>query len=159
MNSLDEAKPYPLVKVKRVHPNAQIPQYANPGDACFDLTAMSHARYQYGEDSGSIEYLEYDTGLALEIPTGWKALIYPRSSISKTCLMLANSVGVIDSGYRDTIKVRFRVVGQFDPKRIYLWGHRICQMEIVPVPVVHFELVDNLEESKRGTGGFGSTGA
>jgi len=159
MNSLDNAKPHPLVKVKLVDPYATLPKYAKPGDACVDLKAVKGPVYRYVEYSSSIEYLEYDTGIAVEIPAGWKALIYPRSSISGTCLMLANSVGVIDSGYRDTIKVRFRVVGQLDPQRIYNAGDRVCQMEIVPVPVIYFEEAKELSESERGKGGFGSTGA
>lgn len=156
MNSLDEAKPYPLVKIK-VGYNAELPKYAKPGDACFDLVASSHGRFVYTEN-GSLDYIEYETNIAMEIPPGWKGIVYPRSSISKTCLMLANGVGVIDSGYRDTIKARFRIVGQFDPSRIYSIGDRIIQMEIVPVPLVHFEKVDELSTSERGKGGFGSSG-
>jgi dUTP pyrophosphatase len=159
MLSLDDAVKQPLVKIKKVNPNAQLPKYAKPGDACFDLFAVSHPKYVYVESSGSLDYLEYDTGIALEIPKGWKGLCYPRSSISKTCLTLANCVGVIDSGYRDTIKARFRPVGQFDPNRVYGYGDRIIQMEIVPVPEVTFQVVDELSDSERGKGGFGSTGS
>lgn len=80
------------VKIKKLHPDAVIPVYAKAGDAGLDLTAISES---WNEDDSMVTY---DTGLAVEIPEGHVGLLFPRSSVSKTRLNLANSVGVIDSG-------------------------------------------------------------
>lgn len=78
------------LKIKKLHPNAVIPQYAKLGDAGLDLVATS---LTLDEDNN----LVYGTGLAFEIPTGYVGLLFPRSSNSKKDLILANHVGVIDS--------------------------------------------------------------
>ena len=88
------------VKIKKVNPSATIPVYSKSGDAGMDLTAVT---LQVTDEGRYI----YDTGLAFEIPEGYVGLIFPRSSISKKDLLLTNSVGVIDSGYRGTVKVVF----------------------------------------------------
>ena len=87
----EEAKEYNKLKVhvKKLHPDAVIPQYAKDGDAGMDLVAVSS---QYTQD-----YISYKTGLAFEIPQGYVGLLFPRSSNSKKNLLLTNSVGVIDS--------------------------------------------------------------
>jgi dUTP pyrophosphatase len=92
------------LKIKKLDEGAVIPSYAKAGDACFDLTAVSV--------SAANDYIEYGTGLAMEIPEGYVGLIFPRSSVTNKDLMLKNSVGVIDSGYRGEIKFRFNVVRQ-----------------------------------------------
>ena len=80
------------IKIKKLHENAIIPKYAKPGDAGLDLVATT---YKCDESTGFSH--EYGTGLAIEIPTGYVGLIFPRSSIYKYDLLLSNHVGVIDS--------------------------------------------------------------
>lgn len=145
------------VKIKKLDPRAVIPTYAKPGDAGLDLTAISKSFEQL--DAGS-RMLTYGTGLAIEIPEGHVGLIFPRSSISKTSLDLANSVGVIDSGYRGEIKFKFRIDSGSRPTKssTYNEGDRIGQLVIVPYPQIELEEVGQLASSDRGDGGFGSSG-
>lgn len=139
------------VRFKKLHPNAVIPSYAKPGDAGLDLTAVSK------EWDAEKEKIVMGTGLAMEIPEGHVGLIFPRSSIVKTFLTLANSVGVIDSGYRGEVKFFF------DPghraKQNYEVGDRIGQLVIIPFPTIEPEEASELSETVRGTGGFGSSGS
>ena len=88
------------VKVKLLHKDAQLPKYAGQGDAGLDLTCVS-----VNEEES---FIEYDTGVSIEIPEGYVGLLFPRSSVSKKDIMLCNSVGVIDSSYRGSIKVRYK---------------------------------------------------
>jgi dUTP pyrophosphatase len=139
------------LKIKKLDPSATIPSYAKGGDACFDLTATSI--------NLTDKYIEYGTGLSMEIPEGYVGLIFPRSSVTNKDLMLKNSVGVIDSGYRGEIKFRFNNVSAAETLAyIYTVGERIGQMMILPYPTVEFEEVDELTETNRGEGGYGSTG-
>lgn len=138
------------IKIKKLIDNAVIPTYAKSGDACMDVTAVS---IRIVEEAG-YGYIEYDSGLAFEIPEGYTMLCFPRSSISDTGLILSNSVGVIDSGYRGAVKARFKYVkGSKD----YSVGDRVFQIMVIPYPKIEFEEVDELSESTRGEGGFGST--
>lgn len=137
------------VKIKKLHPDAVIPKYAKEGDAGMDLVAVS-----IKNESG---ILVYDTGLSFEIPYGYVGLLFPRSSISKTSLNLTNSVGVIDSGYRGSVMFKFNQDYQF-PEPIYQRGDRIGQLIIMPYPQIEFEEVEELSETERGSGGYGSTG-
>jgi dUTP pyrophosphatase len=148
------------VKIKKLDALAQIPKYAKDSDAGMDLVAISR------EDSET--YIEYGTGLAVEIPEGYVGLVFPRSSISKENLLLCNSVGVIDSGYRGEIKCRFKKVehGADRAKSVEGWNggeyhisDRVAQLVIIPYPKVEFEVVEDLTETARGVGGFGSTNA
>ncbi len=134
------------VKIKKIHPNAKLPRYAKPGDAGMDITAVSREITD--------KYVEYRTGLCLEIPKGYACLIFPRSSVSKKDLLLCNSVGVLDSGYRGELILRFQKLGN----DIYEEGERIGQIMIIQVPEVEIIEVKELSESERGDGGFGSTG-
>jgi len=136
------------VKFKKLHDKAVIPTIANPGDAGSDLTATS-----IEHELNSI--IRYGTGIAIEIPIGYVGLIYPRSSIYKKQLVLSNCVGVIDSGYRGELMLRFW--GDREAE-IYKVGDRIGQLVIMPIPSVEFEEVEELEDTERGEGGFGSTG-
>lgn len=136
------------VKIKKVHKNAVIPKYAKEGDAGLDLVATSMRNAPYGR-------VEYGTGISIEIPPGYVGLVFPRSSISKTDLMLTNSVGVIDSGFRGEIRLRFTRKPYGDSYEI---GDRIGQLVIIPHPRIEFVECTELDESARGTGGFGSTG-
>lgn len=135
------------VKIKLTE-GAIMPSYSKEGDAGMDLTAISmNSNYDY-------DYIEYDTGVHLEIPEGYVGLVFPRSSISKMNMALANSVGVVDSGFRGSIKFRFR----YDLGNIYKVGDRVGQLIILPYPKINFTLTENLSDSSRRTGGFGSTG-
>jgi len=139
------------VKIKKLSESAIIPQYAHQGDACMDVTAVS---VRIVEEAG-YGYVEYDSGLAFEIPDGYVMLCFPRSSVSDTGLILSNSVGVVDSGYRGSVKARFKYVkGSKD----YKVGDRVFQVMIIPYPTVELEEVSELSESSRGSGGWGSTG-
>jgi len=136
------------VNVKKLDDSAVIPQYATDGSAGMDVTAISM--------SVTDKYIEYDTGLAFEIPEGYVMLVFPRSSISKYDLVLANSVPVIDSDYRGTVKLRFKPTG-IGLGKVYAVGDRIGQVMIVPYPKIEFNETEELSETKRGSGGFGST--
>lgn len=136
------------VKFKLTHPKALPPEYAHPTDAAMDLVAVSMKLETL--------YVEYDTGLSIELPENHVALLFPRSSISNTNLTLCNSCGVIDPGYSGSIKGRFRLThpGQMPSYKV---GDRILQMIILPYPRIELEEVDKLSDSLRGTGGFGSS--
>jgi dUTP pyrophosphatase len=138
------------VKIKKVHPNAVKPKYAKENDAGMDLVATSII------ENTSFQ-ITYGLGIAMEIPDGMVGLVFPRSSIRNTELTLSNSVGVIDAGYRGELQATFNKLNGLD-SIAYNVGDRIAQIIIVPHPVVQFVEVDELSESKRGDGGFGSTG-
>lgn len=166
------------VNIKKLNENAVIPQYAKPGDAGMDVVATSI--------NVTDKYIEYGTGLAFEVPEGYVMLIFPRSSNSKMDLLLANSVGVLDSGYRGELKLRFKrnyrienkpseaTNNEFTTSSI-LWGEnvedyrinacdwyevgdKVGQIMIIPYPQIEFSEVEELSETQRGSGGFGSTG-
>tara|TARA_R100000315_G_C5234536_1_gene145909 strand:+ start:3764 stop:4186 length:423 start_codon:yes stop_codon:yes gene_type:complete len=137
------------IKIKKLDPAATIPKYAKHGDAGMDLTCISMNMAE--------TYVEYDTGLAMEIPEGHVGFLFPRSSVSKTNLVLANCVGVVDSGYRGPVKLRFKEMSGPIGGR-YRVGDRVGQIIVMPVPNFEFEEVDELTETNRGDGGFGSTG-
>lgn len=138
-----------IVKVMKLDAGAKIPKYSKRGDAGMDLYAVS----QKFDDHGNYVF---GTGLAMEIPEGHVGLIFPRSSISKTAHSLRNAVGVIDSGYRGEIMMKFDINTINSP--VYEVGDRIAQIIILPYPQVEFEEVFELADSERGSGGFGSTG-
>ena len=148
------------IKIKKLHESAIIPAYSKVGDAGMDLTAISAKM----DDNGNAVYY---TGLAMEIPLGYAGFIFPRSSVSKYKLSLANSVGVIDSGYRGEIMIKFKPTAHFsnvenyanDLKNLkYEIGDRVAQIIIMEVPEVTFTEVDELSDTERGEGGFGSSG-
>lgn len=138
------------IKIKKLHNNAVIPQYAKAGDAGMDLVA-TEVTDGYGFS------VTYGTGLAMEIPEGFVGLVFPRSSIRKYDISLTNCVGVIDSGYRGEIQATFRKEAGIPSKR-YEVGDKIAQMIILPYPAIEFMEVEELSNTERGTGGFGSTG-
>ena len=138
------------VKIKKLHPEAVVPKYANPGDAGLDLVAISVLEDGKGAT--------YRTGLAIEIPEGFVGLVFPRSSIAAYDLSLANAVGVIDSGYRGEIMFKFKRTELSRFAKSYKVGERIGQLVIMPYPKVELEEVQELSSSVRGTGGWGSTG-
>ena len=140
------------VKIKKLHPDAVIPKYAKPGDAGMDLTAT------WMEFDHENKIITYGTSIAMEIPKGYVGLIYPRSSVYKKSMALANHVGVIDSGYRGEIMFKYRVLND-DWQDIYDVGDRIGQIIIPPYPQIHFSEVNDLSDSQRGGRGYGSTGS
>ena len=140
------------VRIKKLTPNAVIPKYAKNGDAGLDLLATSV------NDNSEKPYIEYGTGLAVEIPLGYAGFLFPRSSVSKTTLSLCNAVGVIDSGYRGEIKLRFRRNTAEGEIMSYAVGDHVAQLIIMPYPQITFEEVSELSETVRGSGGFGSSG-
>lgn len=166
------------VKFKKLSDKAVIPTKAHPTDAGFDMTA---AEIKITED-----YVSYKTNIALEIPENYVGLLFPRSSNSKKDLLLANSVGVVDSHYRGDVEFRFKRIlmpvmqevmiapptGDIltDAKNtrkvpglayrddfIYKVGDKIGQLVIMPVPEIILVETDELTETDRGEGGFGST--
>ena len=150
------------VNVKKLDSNAVLPTYAKHGDAGMDLTATSKSYDEHGN-------VVYGTGLAFEIPTGYVGLLFPRSSNTKKDLILGNSVGVIDSGYRGEVVFKFKAIDtqylqdgkltflKRDFMKEYNVGDRIGQIIIMPYPQIEFNVVDELSTSDRGMGGFGST--
>ena len=140
------------VRIKKLNENAVIPSYAKSGDAGMDLVATSII-------SETQTQITYGIGLSMEIPKGFVGLIFPRSSVRKTRLMLSNCVGVVDSGYRGELQATFNKVNQnSQAENDYNVGDRIAQIMIIPHPEVEFNEVDELSDTERGEGGFGSTG-
>lgn len=129
--------------------NAELPSYAKDGDAGLDLKATSII---FEDD----ERIFFGTGLAVEIPRGFEGQVRPRSNISKTNLILANSPGTVDSGYRGEIQVRFQKLRQDGPT--YSVGDKVAQLLIKPVPHINPEWAGELSDSERGDTGFGSSG-
>lgn len=142
------------MRIKKLHEKAVVPHYATEGSAGLDLTVISD------EDTIIIPYqstMLCRTGLSFEIPKGYVGLIYIRSSVgAKLDLVLSNQVGVIDSDYRGEVMLPLRNLGR--GARVVNSGTRIAQMVITPINQVDIEVVDELSETKRGEGGFGSTG-
>lgn len=139
------------LKIKKLDPKATIPKYQTKGSAGFDLHTIEDGFVPKG---GA---LAFRTGLAFEIPEGHVMLIFSRSGMGfKDDLRLANCVGVIDSDYRGEVQVKITNDG-ICGKHIED-GQRIAQCVILKLPSVSIEEVEDLSETERGTGGFGSTG-
>jgi dUTP pyrophosphatase len=136
------------VKVKKLSPLAKVPSYSKQGDAGMDLT-ITEIKSTTEKD------ITYGFGIALEIPQGFVGLVFPRSSVRNVDLLLTNAVGVIDSGYRGEIQATFKKI---DGDLIYNIGERGAQIIILPYPSVKMILSDELSNTERGEGGFGSTG-
>ena len=161
------------VNFKKLSKKAVIPTYAHDTDAGMDMTAISK--------TVTDDYIEFDTGIAIELPSGYTGLLFPRSSNSKKDLLMCNSVGVVDEGYQNSIKFRFKRIPNpnkwvvitswvkklfgiesitstidYDPKE-YSVGEKIGQLIIMPYPKVTLNEVDEFAPSERGMGGFGST--
>lgn len=139
-----------IVKWMKVKEGAMPPEQAYEDDAGFDLRA---AWCQY---RGT--YIEYGTGIALEIPPGYVGLLFPRSSISDMDVSLTNSVGVVDSGFRGEVTFRFRPLYSAEGLQVYSPGDRIGQLLIVKLPDVVMMRAYELSPSHRGERGYGSSG-
>lgn len=165
------------IKVTKLHEDAVLPLNAHDGDAGYDLVAIDDGEIVKDKNE-NIFYIQYKTGIAIEPPKGYHTEIFPRSSITKTHLVLGNSIGLVDNCYRGEILVRFKVVKLADIKdktdsftpdmfrysigygdiEKYKKGDKIAQLVIRPTINMPFSWVEKLEETKRGVGGFGSTG-
>jgi dUTP pyrophosphatase len=147
------------IKIKKLYKDSILPTKAHTTDAGYDLYAHS----KFYDNNGNVVY---GSGVAMEIPKGYVGLVFPRSSNAKKDLLLSNSVGVIDSGYRGEISFKFKIFYPHvehhgfihDISADYKVGERIGQIIIMPYPDVEFVEVDELDDSDRGTGGYGSSG-
>ncbi|ABO60540.1 dUTP diphosphatase (plasmid) [Burkholderia vietnamiensis] len=142
------------LKIKRLHPDAVIPKFATEGAACFDLVAIDvdNAVAHPNDRQAAI----VRTGLAVEIPPGYVMKIYSRSGHGfRDAVRLSNCVGIIDRDYRGEIKVALRADGG---NYVVNNGDRVAQAMLELAPSVQFAEVEDLSETTRGEGGFGSTG-
>jgi len=138
------------VKVKKLDPNAVIPTYSKDGDAGMDLTITK-------EIENTSFSVSYGFGIAMEIPKGYVGLVFPRSSVRNQDLILSNCVGVIDSGYRGELQATFKKTNGLDSLK-YKVGERGAQIVILPYPQIRMIESNELSNTERGEGGFGSTG-
>ena len=165
---------HPTVHVKKLRDDAVIPVKAHPTDAAYDLCVCEDITLRPGE------YVKGGTGVAVAIREGWCVKIYPRSGLGCKGLILKNTVGVIDSSYRGEVKLPL-----FNSNPTHVWRHstgpvfgtemtelvpntegvihihkgdRVAQMCIELVPDSTFVEVEELDQTERGAGGFGSSG-
>lgn len=145
-----------MINIKKTNENAKTPTYGSEFAAGADLYAVVH------NEENKVEILPgetafIDTGIVIEIPEGYVGLIYARSGLScKQGLAPANKVGLIDSDYRGNIMVA--LYNQSNETRIVSEGDRIAQIIIQPVEQFGFKVKENLSDTIRGNGGFGSSG-
>ncbi|MBP6974711.1 MAG: dUTP diphosphatase [Candidatus Pacebacteria bacterium] len=137
------------LKIKKIHPNAKIPNYAHLGDAGFDLYIPESITLQPGDRK------TIPLGIAMEIPDGYVGLMFDKSSLSHK-QGLKTFGNVIDSGYRGEIHAG--LINQSGQAQTLEAGQKIIQMLIMPVMTVDIEEAETLSESKRGDGAFGSSG-
>ncbi len=139
------------LKIKRLSPDAVIPQYAHPDDSGLDLCSVQDLVLQPGD------WRTIRIGFAIELPPGTEAQVRPRSGLAaRNAITILNTPGTIDEGYRGEVCVIAINLGKepFEVKK----GMRIAQMVICPVIRVQIEEIDTLSETARSSGGFGSTG-
>ena len=140
------------VLVRRLHDDLPLPAYAHPGDAGADLVAAVDVVLAPGERA------VVPTGVAIALPDGYAAFVHPRSGLAaKHGLSLVNAPGTIDSGYRGEIKVIVINLDRHESITLSR-GDRLAQLVVQRVERAGFELVDELPDSVRSEGGFGSTG-
>ena len=151
-----------FIKVKKTHVDAVIPTYGTDGAGAFDIYSIGQGRIQPGET------YTVRTGLSFEIPHGFALMVYSRSGHGFKCnVKLVNGTGIIDSDYRGELLIKLERFKHNDDDKMYMHtetfeikkGDRIAQGIILPVPRVSFIETEELSETARGTGGFGSTGA
>ena len=130
-----------------------LPAYATPGSAGCDLRAAVRSELRVMPGARTL----VPTGLAIALPDGWEAQVRPRSGLAvKHGLTVLNAPGTVDSDYRGEIKVALVNLG--DEPVVVARGDRIAQLVVAPVVVARWQVVDELPESGRGAGGFGSSG-
>lgn len=137
------------LKFKKLHEKAKLPVRIHPGDAGLDLFAAEI------EWDGVHNCLIINTGVAVEIPFGFVGYLMPRSSVFRTGLSLANSIGSVDHAFAGPLKAIFYPGDR--PKKNYQIGDRVCQLVILPIELPEPIFVDEFESPDRG-GGLGSTG-
>ena len=153
-----------IVEIKLLHPKAQLPLFATEGAAGADCTAVS-IQY-FDKDNNEITELsvgtwdkvvkvKYNLGLAFELPKGYALFLFPRSSVMKHDLTMANCVGIIDCDYRGEVSAVFYINKN---SKLYNIGERCCQAVIMPVPKINFVVKEELSETIRGDRGYGHTG-
>lgn len=141
------------IKVKKLRPGAQLPTYGTAFSAGADLYACLEEPVTIAPG----ETKKIPTGLAMEIPVGFAGLIYARSGLgTKQGLAPANKVGVVDSDYRGEFMVFLH--NHSAETRTVSHGDRVAQLVVTPVFTPGFEETDELTDTARGAGGFGSTG-
>lgn len=141
----------PVLRVKRLDPDVPLPSYAHPGDAGLDLASAEHRVVEPGER------VALSTGLAVAVPDGWVGLVHPRSGLSlRDGVTVVNAPGTVDSGYRGELKVLLVNLGGA-PVTIAR-GDRVAQLVLQRVGRALVDEVEDLDETTRGAGGFGSTG-
>ena len=150
------------IKIKKLHPGAKMPTYATDGSTAFDLYALAvNSAYLVGDNVYPGHSALCRTGLAFEIPEGHGMFILSRSGHGFNFdTRLANCVGLLDFDYRGEAMVKLTCDHEDDerPPLYVRPGDRIAQAVIIPVPRVNFTFADDLSNTARGTGGFGSTG-
>ncbi|HJL98561.1 MAG: dUTP diphosphatase [Acidimicrobiales bacterium] len=142
-----------VIPVQRLNSDLPLPNYAKPGDAGADLIANEEVTLAPGGGRALI-----GTGIAVAIPPGYAGFVQPRSGLALrhgiTCL---NTPGLIDSGYRDELKVLLVNTDPSEPYEVHQ-GDRIAQLVIQKVEEVAWEEADELDDTERGLGGFGHSG-
>lgn len=139
------------VKVKKLNENAEMPRRATAESAGFDLHCIDNFTINPGD------HYTIPTGLAFEIPTGYVMLIYPRSGHAKKYgITLSNAVGVVDSDYRGEVAVLMHNTGEHPVS--FRMGDRVAQALVHKIPDIELVQCEELSETRRGKGGFGSTG-
>lgn len=149
------------VKVKKLHPDAIMPKYATDGSACFDIHALGGWDKGMGDCKVVLAGMPviYETGLSFEIPKGHVMLVFSRSGHGfKNSTRLSNCVGVIDSDYRGELMVSLTRDSSAQNVVQVKAGDRIAQAMVIPIPSVELVEVEELTDTERGAGGFGSTG-
>ena len=152
------------VKIKKLHPNAKVPTYATAGSGCFDLYAATvNGSVNFGAHAYEGEPITCDTGLAFEIPVGHVMLVFSRSGHGFNFnTRLCNSVGVIDQDFRGSVQVKLMCDEDPDGYAEPLYvasGDRVAQAIIIQYEQAKFLEVEELSNTARGAGGFGSTGS
>ncbi|MFI7589240.1 dUTP diphosphatase [Spongisporangium articulatum] len=140
------------VLLQRLDPDLPVPAYARDGDAGADLCTAVDVRLAPGERQ------TVPTGVAIALPEGYAAFVHPRSGLAaRSGLTVVNAPGTVDAGYRGEIRVTLLNTDAREPLQLRR-GDRIAQLVVQPVSRAQFAVVDELPESVRGVGGFGSTG-
>ena len=142
------------VKIKKLHPDAIIPTYGTDGAAGFDFYALEDVKIHPGETA------LIPTGIAMAVPEGYEIQVRPRSGMSlKTSFRVPNAPGTIDSDYRGECCVIGHNLADNKLRNINIKkGDRIAQGVLNKVPQANFQVVEKLDDTERGQGGFGSTG-
>ncbi|WP_419921492.1 dUTP diphosphatase [Candidatus Poriferisodalis sp.] len=141
------------IPIRRIDPDLPLPSYAKPGDAGCDLLAAETVTLAPGGGRAMIR-----SGIAIAIPPGYAGFVQPRSGLAlRHGITCVNSPGLIDSGYRDELRVLLLNTDPTEPYEVQR-GDRIAQLVIQRVEAAEWTLVESLDDSERGLGGFGHSG-